>query len=197
MTDEPEHREPVTVVLSWDVAHGREADFEAWARRINQAASRFPGHRGATWFRPEGAGRRYYTVVRFTDQARVEAWMDSRERRELIRQLHGVATEYRHQTTGLETWFNLPDQTAPAPARWKMVLVTFAAVYPMSLLFSGLAAPRVQMWPLVLRSLLFPLVLVPLLTYVVMPYLSRLLRRWLYRPRRPHPPAWPDSRDGG
>ncbi|WP_187239325.1 hypothetical protein [Actinomadura sp. HBU206391] len=104
-----------------------------------------------------------------------------------------MAKEYRHHTTGLETWFSLPGESVPAPARWKMVIATFSAIYPLSLLFQGVIAPATQNWPLALRALVFPLVMVPLLTYAVMPNVSRLLRRWLYPARRSHPPARPDS----
>ncbi|MEV0208219.1 hypothetical protein AB0H97_23850 [Streptomyces sp. NPDC050788] len=43
-------------------------------------------------------------------------------------------------------------------------------------------APRTTLWPLPLRAAVFPVLLLPVLTYLVMPRLSRLLRLWLYRP---------------
>jgi uncharacterized protein len=182
---------PVTVVFSWDVTPGREAAFEEWARDVGRAASRFEGHLGATWFRPEGAGRRYYTVVRFTDEARLREWLDSPRRKELIARLPGIATEHRHHTTGMETWFSLPDVAAPPPARWKMAVVTFGAVFPLSLLYQAFLVPHSQPLPLAVRALLFPVVLVPLLTYLILPRLSRLFRAWLYSPDRVQPPARP------
>ena len=47
-------------------------------------------------------------------------------------------------------------------------------------MFNGLVVPAVLSWPLLLRASLFPLGLVPLLTFLIMPRLSRLLRQWLY-----------------
>jgi antibiotic biosynthesis monooxygenase (ABM) superfamily enzyme len=47
-------------------------------------------------------------------------------------------------------------------------------------LFDGLVLPSVLGWPLPLRAAVFPLALVPLLTFLIMPNLSRLLRHWLY-----------------
>lgn len=172
--------EPVTVVYTWDVAKGREHDFEEWAHGITDEATRFPGHLGATWLRPEGKDRRYHTVLRFSDGDRLSAWLESPERERWMRRLEGLAEEDRTHTTGMETWFSLPDRSVPAPPRWKMALVTFAAVYPLSLLLQATAVPLAKSWPLPLRSLVFPIVLVPLLTYVIMPTLSRVLRRWLY-----------------
>jgi antibiotic biosynthesis monooxygenase (ABM) superfamily enzyme len=181
-----------TAVFTWDVKAGRGSDFERWAHGINSAAARHPGHLGATWLRAEGIRHRYYTVVNFSDEDRLAAWLESPERAEWIERVDGIAEEHRHHTTGLETWFSLPGESVPPPAHWKMVIATFSAVYPLSLLFQGVVAPLTQDWPLLLRALAFPLVMVPLLTYAVMPALSRALRRWLYPARRSHPPARPD-----
>jgi antibiotic biosynthesis monooxygenase (ABM) superfamily enzyme len=47
------------------------------------------------------------------------------------------------------------------------------------LAFQALAVPRMVGLPLPLRALLFPLVLLTLMTFVVMPVVTRVLRRWL------------------
>lgn len=180
---------PATVVFTWDVTPGREAEFEAWAHQINEAATEFPGHRGATWLRAEGSRHRYYTVLGFADEDRMTTWMESDERDEWLKRLDGIASEHRHHTTGLETWFSLPGDAVPPPSRLKMVAVTLVAVYPLSLLFQGLIAPWTQGWPLLLRAAMFPIVVVPTLTYALMPGLSRLMRAWLYPAHRRHRPA--------
>ncbi|HEY4728150.1 MAG TPA: antibiotic biosynthesis monooxygenase, partial [Actinomycetes bacterium] len=67
--------------------------------------------------------------------------------------------------------------------RWKMWLVSLIAVYPLVVLFQWALTPRMSRLPLLVRSALFPLVLLTLMTYVVMPLVTRFLRRWL-RPGR-------------
>jgi antibiotic biosynthesis monooxygenase (ABM) superfamily enzyme len=181
--------QPVTVVFTWDVVPGREREFEAWAHGVNDTATGFPGHLGATWLRAEGSRQRYYTILNFDDEDRLSTWMDSAERAEWVRRLDGIAKEHRHHTTGMETWFSLPGDAVPPPARPKMVAATLVAVYPLSLLFQGVIAPWTHAWPLLLRSALFPLVVVPTLTYALMPGLSRMLRGWLYPAHRTHRPA--------
>jgi uncharacterized protein len=180
---------PATVVFTWDVTPGREAEFETWAHGVNETATGFPGHQGATWLRAEGSRHRYYTVLHFLDEEHLNTWLESDERDEWVRRLDGIAKEHRHHTTGLETWFSLPGEAVPAPSRAKMVAVTFVAVYPLSLLFQGVIAPWTKHWPILLRAAAFPLVVVPTLTYVLMPLLSRAARRWLYPARRTHRPA--------
>jgi antibiotic biosynthesis monooxygenase (ABM) superfamily enzyme len=60
-----------------------------------------------------------------------------------------------------------------------MWLVSLVAVYPLVLAFQALLVPRMVGLPLPLRALLFPLVLLTLMTFVVMPVVTRVLRRWL------------------
>ncbi|MEV5174462.1 antibiotic biosynthesis monooxygenase [Streptomyces flaveolus] len=175
-------REAVTVVFTWEVKPGRVAEFERWAHGIEAAAAAFTGHLGVTWLRPEEGGRRYYAVVRFADTAALDRWLASPARaawEERVRPF-GHSVRPKLTTTGLETWFNVPEAPARPPSRWKMSVVTILAVYPFALLYDGLVAEYFHGWPLPLRTLVFPVVLAPLLTYAVMPWLSRALRRWLY-----------------
>ncbi|TDD94621.1 antibiotic biosynthesis monooxygenase [Actinomadura rubrisoli] len=186
---------PVTVVFTWDVKPGREREFEDWADELHRVARGYSGHEGATWLRAEGNRHRYYTVLKFADQERLDWWLDSGERRSRIERLDGIAAEHRHGTTGLETWFSLPGESVPAPSKIKMIIVTLCAVYPLSIAFQAVIAPATKTWALPLRGLVFPIIMVPLLTLLVMPGLSRLLRRWLYPAGRVHRPARPGRPD--
>jgi antibiotic biosynthesis monooxygenase (ABM) superfamily enzyme len=183
--------EPVTSVFTWDVKPGRERDFEEWAEGLHEVATRFPGHRGATWLRAEGSRHRYYTVVNFADQERLDRWLDSDERADWIGRVRGIAEEQRQDVTGMETWFSLPGESVPPPSKLKMIVVTFCAVYPIALLLQAFVTPLTEAWPLPVRALTFPLLVIPVLTLFVMPALSRAFRRWLYPVGRTHRPAKP------
>ncbi|MGP4027028.1 antibiotic biosynthesis monooxygenase [Actinomadura sp. 3N407] len=183
--------DPVTIVVTWDVKPGRERDFEEWAEGFHRAAVRYSGHRGATWLRAEGSRTRYYTVVNFSDRERLDRWLRSGDRAAWIERVRGIAEEHQRDTTGMETWFNLPGESVPAPSKMKMIIVTFCAVYPLSLLLNAFVTPLTKAWPVPVQAMVFPLLVVPLLTVFVMPALSRLLRRWLYPVGRVHRPARP------
>jgi uncharacterized protein len=45
---------------------------------------------------------------------------------------------------------------------------------------SAFILPRLTTWPLLLRSIVLPVVLLSLMTYVVMPVVTKALRGWLY-----------------
>jgi antibiotic biosynthesis monooxygenase (ABM) superfamily enzyme len=61
-----------------------------------------------------------------------------------------------------------------------MALVTLLAIVPLVLLMNLLVLPHIAGWPLVLRTLLFSGTLTGLMTWVVMPRITRLFRRFLY-----------------
>jgi antibiotic biosynthesis monooxygenase (ABM) superfamily enzyme len=174
--------QPVTLIFSWDVLPGKESAFTEWLHGISKASSHWAGHLGVTTLRPPSGKGTYYSVLRFDTDAHLKTWLDSEERHIWIEQLRGIAEVHTTKATGLETWFDIPGQSVVPPPRWKMVLVTFVAVYPLSLLLGAFISPHLIHWNLFLRALLFPIVAPTLLTYVLLPFLTqRVFKRWLYR----------------
>jgi antibiotic biosynthesis monooxygenase (ABM) superfamily enzyme len=171
--------DPVTIVATFRVNRGRDQDFERWAHDISAAASAFPGHLGASWMRANG---RYQVIYRFADHALFHDWHESIVRAEFLHRLEPIARLATDEhLTGLETWFELPDDRGrPAPARWKMVLVTWVGVFPLLGLVQWQVAPRLSSVALVPRVMASALMVVATMTYVVMPRLTLLFRRWLY-----------------
>ncbi len=68
-----------------------------------------------------------------------------------------------------------------------MFLLTLSAVYPLSLIIPRLFSPLFTVAPLAgqpyIRGLLIAATLTALLTFVVMPRYTRLVKRWLYDER--------------
>ena len=176
-----ETAEPVTVTVARHVAAGREREFEDWYDGIIAAAGRFPGFLGAGVLRPHTAGGDWHVVYRFADPAALQRWETSQERAGWLRKAEDLAQDTRvSHVTGLETWFSLPGRTAPAPPRWKMFFVTLLAIVPLVLLMNLTVLPLLGGWPLIARTLVFSGTLTGLMTWVVMPRLTRLFRRFLY-----------------
>lgn len=173
---------PVTTVFTWEVRPGEDAAFERWAHGLQADAETFPGNQGVTWLRPEGGSRRYHAVVRWSGPDSLDRWMASPERAARYEQVSAFGRTAHPQltTTGLETWFNIPRMVTRPPARWKMSLVTLVAVYPFALLYNEVFARYFETWQPAEATVIFPVFLSPLLTYAIMPGLSRVLRRWLY-----------------
>jgi hypothetical protein len=175
--------EPVTVVYSWRANPGREEEFAEWAKRANSAAARFPGNLAATVIHEDGT-RDFHIIQQFDNREHLRQWVESDVRARLLREARRLAASRTavQQRTGLETWFHVPSEAAATmrpPPRWKMWLISLVAIYPLVLVFQAFVVPLIASWPLPLRALMFPLVLLTLMTYVVMPVVTRLLRRWL------------------
>ena len=52
-------------------------------------------------------------------------------------------------------------------------------IYPLVVAFQALLVPTIKPWPLLVRSAVFPLVLLSLMTFLVMPTVTRVLQPWL------------------
>lgn len=181
---------PVTTMVSRRIRPGREADYEMWLKRAAKVARTFPGHQGVTFLGPQGPPPvQYLAIFTFDSSFHLQRWMASSERAALLKELAPMALDDGEiaSLTGLEAWFVLPDRAVnQAPPRWKMALLTAAGVWPLLSLVTYLSAPVAGGWPVPLRIGASLLLGIPIMTWVVMPALTRLCFRWLYpEPRRP------------
>lgn len=175
------HREPVTVVFDRKVRPGKEKDYEAWHKELIKLSQTTGGHL-ATHVVHHGG--RYITIQQFDSRPTLDAWLDSPKRAAKLAEMHEFVEDAPEPQalSGLESWFQLPEyrQVSSHPVRWKQALVTLGAIYVLVLLLNILVMPYIIGWPLLIRSAVFPIVIVPLLVYVIMPRLTRLLRGWLF-----------------
>ena len=174
----------VTVCVSVKAKHGREKDLEEWLEGVGRAASQFTGHQGLTVLRPSGpSSPDYVYIFRFDNYAHLKQWENSDVRNLWVERLHDLTEgEAKKQIlTGLEYWFTLPGTVGtPPPPRYKMVIVTVLAIYPLSTLLPLLLVPFLSFLPALVRGLLITVLLVLLMTYAVMPAMTRLFARWLF-----------------
>jgi antibiotic biosynthesis monooxygenase (ABM) superfamily enzyme len=59
--------------------------------------------------------------------------------------------------------------------------MVWLAIYPALTLILWLVGPAIRDWPVALRTLALTAVLVPLMVYVLIPVIQRLLAPWLRR----------------
>jgi len=175
----------ITAVVTRDVVPGRERAYEEWGRRAVAASGRY-GASGHTFLNPQAGGTRRLLIAQFPDDASAKAWDESDERAQLLQEAAEFSTMEIQRTSGLEAWFTLPGERAIVPPpRWKQLLVTLLGAYPLVVVISAFVMPQLEALPLLVRSAVLPLVLLTLMTYVVMPILTRAFRAWLFPRRRP------------
>jgi uncharacterized protein len=175
---------PVTTTVTRRVKPGHEPFYERFLEGIIAEASRFPGHLGVEVFRPESASAGEYRIVyRFDTGEHLRAWLDSDERAAWLERAgpHVIGPMRTQLLTGLETWFTVPGRpSTPPPPPYKMALVTWITIFPLITLVVVVLGPLLGRLALVPGLAITTAVTVPIMTWLVMPRVTRLLRGWLY-----------------
>ncbi len=170
----------------------RKEHAEAFERALADFARRSleePGAMGVHLLRPApGTDSLEYGIIRtFASPEHREAFYKTNLYQEWLAQsAHMVdgAPAFR-ELGGLEAWFRPPH--AANPPRWKMALLTWIAVWPVSMLVPALLSPLLgPSVPRVLAGGVISAGIVVTLTWVAMPLLVKLAKPWLQpAPRDP------------
>jgi uncharacterized protein len=182
----PDDGGPVTTTVTRRVKPGHERAYEEILEGLIASARQFPGHLGVEVFRPEDAGGEYRTVYRFDSAPHLRRWLDSDERAAWLEQAepHAAAPMQSRYLTGLESWFTLPARPgAPPPPPWKMAILTWITIFPLITAIVYFLGPTLARVPLVPRMAITTGIAVPVMTWILMPRVTRLLRTWLYPTR--------------
>jgi len=192
--------QPITVSIRREVDPSHVAEATAWAQTGVNLAHRYPGFLGSGWVRDGEDSNVWHMLYRFADEETLRAWERSGER-EWWRSAgeRFVRSESAHRRTGIEGWFDEPSTdtisiphadgstttmaVVSAPPRWKQAVSIWLGFFPVNLAFTWAMSP-VPVWndlPLWLRVLATTVVLTPVMTYWVLPWVTRALRRWLAR----------------
>ena len=147
-------------------------------------ARRFPGYLSAKLVPPESPDGEYQIIQHFATEAEMEGWNASEERALWLEKLAAVAEgdpEYR-LLNGLDAWF------APAavpvgkvPSRLRMTLLSWLGIYPTVAFLLTFIAPHLDFLPTLLRIAVITVLVAILMSYVIMPRLTRWLGWWLRR----------------
>lgn len=180
-------KDSVTLMITRVPKPGREHEWEELITRLLRVAQDFPGNLGTTVLKPiSQATPAYRIIVRFDNSASLNRWETSPDRLQQLKILEAMESVpvTIEQATGLEAWFELPAdalarQMSPPP-RYKMMLASGIGVYLtiMPLLF--FLGSFLDRFPQYVSTLILVSIAVVLLTYAVMPLVTRILRPWLY-----------------
>jgi uncharacterized protein len=176
--------EPVHVVIIRTVRPGCEAAFEQALHQFVQKSLSLSGQMGVHIIRPApGSDSREYSIIRrFSDRDALIAFRTSPEYLEW-NQIAADLTEGRghaEELCGLESWFTLPNKPLRALPQWKMAIATYLGVVPVIMFLSLTLGRLIQNWNFVVNNIVFNAFVVALLTWVVMPLITRALHGWLH-----------------
>jgi antibiotic biosynthesis monooxygenase (ABM) superfamily enzyme len=173
--------EPIHIAITRRIKPGCEAEFQKLLQEFFKTSFAHIGVHGASMLvPPPGSSSPEFGILRtfanaqerdsFYDSPMFKTWEDR------IKPLTEGEPVHR-ELTGLEAWFRSPQNPPP---RWKMAIATYLGVVPVIMGLSLSIGPVVRSWNFILNNLVFNACVVALLTWVVMPFITRILHRWLH-----------------
>ena len=191
------HSKPVTVIVRRIAKKDKIKEFEEWLSGISKEVSRQEGSMGIDIIKPtpnisNKSKPEYVIIFRFNTYENLDKWEKSPIRHEWLQKGRKLAeSDYDVQKlTGLEFWFTpyFKDESSPMiplqpPPRYKMVIVTIPVI---SILLMTLV-PQIHFLtemlsiPFPIRLVIALTITVLLMTYVIMPLLTKLLKPWLFK----------------
>lgn len=190
---------PVTLAVRRESDPSQTDKVVGWIEEGLALARSFDGYLGGGVLRDADDEGVVHVVYRFKDRSSLKQWENSDVR---LTWAHSgdslVSYSSVQQRTGLEGWFDTPNmrtivdpntgiahryKVRTAPARWKQAIAIVIGMLPLNMLVSWLTLhmPWWQELPIPLRSLIIVSAMVPTMTYVIMPTVTHLLRKWLRR----------------
>jgi uncharacterized protein len=192
-----EDSKPVTVIVRRIAKKDKIKEFEEWLSGVSKEVSRQEGNMGIDIIKPtpnisNKSKPEYVIIFRFNTYENLDKWEKSPIRHEWLQKGRKLAeSDYDVQKmTGLEFWFTpyFNDESSPMiplqpPPRYKMVIVTIPVI---SILLLTLV-PQIHFLtemlsiPFPIRLVIALTITVLLMTYVIMPLLTKLLKPWLFK----------------
>jgi len=175
----------VAFIITHIIKTGEAWQYENWLTDIQREVRHLPGYLGREIFRPAHGSRKYTSILRFDTLDSLNAWAESETRKKYVDKVTHLleAGDQVDIQTGVDFWFT-PEGVHP-PKPWKQFLLTLTAVYPLSLLIPRLLRQLFLLVPYfeqeLIRALLMSVTLTGLLTFIIMPRYTRLVKRWLYK----------------
>ena len=180
--------ETATLMVVRKIKPEHEKEFWAMEERAAAEAAKYPGFVALNHI-PTSSEKdlEYFSILHFDSVEHLVAWEKSPDRARHLRDFRPfIEGDMRpRRVTGLEGLFATGAQ-AVRPPRYKMVLVLIPLIFSMlaviqplvAFVFNELALTELNS---VIRMLIVVCIQVPLMTYVAMPIVNKVLAKWLLK----------------
>lgn len=180
-----ESKSPLTVVVARRIRAGHEDEYERTMRDFVAWSLTQPGHQGLQVLRPLRGERDYTVVSNFRDADTRRAYTGSSDYARWMERFAPMTEgdPRIRELTGLEGFVSMPGSGLRRPPPRKLAVATFLGVFPTSVFLGETIGPRIAPWPLLARAAVFAAAMVAMLTWIVMPLVTRALHGWLFPER--------------
>ena len=171
--------EQVTSIVRARVLPGRGDAYREANLKISETSRSFPGYLGTRIISPTDADADWVTIYSFDSYENYCRWMESEQRRRCLKTLEGLVegSVHREQITGLDYWFG-PDQKNSWPPSWRMTMVAFLAIFPLSWFIPPTVRQLLPGYPAA-ATVLSIIAVTLCMSYLSLPLMVHLCRRWL------------------
>ena len=188
----PNSDKTVTVIVQNLVKTEYLDRYENWRNGVNHELASFKGFMGLEVIPPSGGKSHgktleYHIIFRFDNYPNLQKWQESdclelklKEASEFLDSKFNI-----QYVDGMELWYDLPKgrPVFGKPSYFKQVLVVIMTVYPLIIGAGWLLNVFFHMDGLNPSIVIFfnVIIVAALMTYPVMPYVTKLLQPWLYK----------------
>jgi len=181
-------KQGASVVITHQIKEGKQQEYENWLNEIGPLCRNATGHLDWQIIRPiPTLTSTYNVIIRFDSTEHLKDWMNSQERSRLIEKaIHLLDNGDNYSiSSGLDFLFAPLEGKTRVPLRWKQYLATWSAIYPLSVGIPLIVLPILRKLGIpsyrFIDSLLISGTIVLLMVYLVMPYYTKLFKKWLYK----------------
>lgn len=178
----PADADPVTALASFRIRADAVDRFAGLYEELLAHMASFDGFLRCELLEPvPGVQDESVVVFSFASRNDLDAWLSSAERREVLARIDPLLDGGRtvNVVGGFGGWFG--DHDGGGPKRWKQATVVLAAIFPVALALGFLRREVAPDLGLVPATFISNVVAVAVLTWLLMPLLTRALRGWLSR----------------
>ncbi len=180
----PAAPEPVTVVFSQRIASGNDAAFVKLHTDVVERLRDFEGFLGSDLLPPvDGIQDEYVIVASFASRSHLDRWLMSPVRRSWLSRVERLIEGDRTMNVvgGFGGWFPAHPAQPGGPKRWKQAIAVLIALFPTVLVITVIRNAIAPDMNLVLAVLIGNVISVAILSFLLMPRLTRILAPWLRR----------------
>ena len=180
--------ETIHIAITRRVRKEHAREFERMLADFASRSLADPASRGVhLLYPPPGSDSGEYGILRsFATAADRDAFYESAFYKEWLARIESMieSEPIFRQLNGLEAWFR--ESHGAMPPRWKMALLTWVAVWPVSMAVPAALAPFYSPGvPGAIRAGIGAAGIVLVLTWAAMPLLVKISRPWLHRSPTP------------
>ncbi|MDP4240225.1 MAG: antibiotic biosynthesis monooxygenase [Bacteroidota bacterium] len=181
-------KEGASIVITHQIIDGKQSEYENWLDEIGPLCRNATGHLDWQIIRPIPTLTSTYTIIiRFDSIEHLKGWINSNERHRLIEKVGPLLDQGDNYfiRSGLDFLFTPLETNTKVPARWKQYLTTWSAIFPLSAFIPLIILPILRKLGIpsyhLIDSLFISGTIVLLMVYFVMPYYTKLIKKWLYK----------------